>query len=353
MRTEATRDRVLQDRVRSTGPAARPPSSHNLHSLLKLQRTVGNHAVRRMLQTGPSPSISPQTSSTLAAGSSGLICQRLPSLALTIRRQPDAGEKTETGPGPAATGTGDVSVYVGQTMTSEAALREVYRKGARAISEEALAMIKPGTSVDDAARWAHAARNDLKVAIRARGSAVVRGLAEARNIKKYGDKIGPAYEQLIREGKTPHDIIGSAGKASTKVNRVAAKLKVGGRFLIALDLAIVTWEVFSAPEGERLKTAVKGGAGVAGAVGLGWAGAKGGAALGTTFGPVGTVVGGVLGGLGGALLGGWLGRKAGEEAYDFVEELVNPRSGSIWELQVSVIDAIEQEYIRGGAAPRP
>ena len=271
-----------------------------------------------------------------------------------IQRQPEGSEGTGAGPGPVVKGTGDVSIYVGKTMTSEAALRQIYRESARKISEEALRMVAQVTSVEDAARWAHQARNDLKVMIRLRGSPIIRGLAEARNIRKYGDKIGPTYEELIRQGKTPEDIIGSAGKASTKVNRVAAKLRVGGRFFIGLDIATVTWEVFSAPEGERLRTAVAGGARVAGTVGGGWAGAKGGAAAGFAIaGPIGAAVVGVLGGIGGALFGGWLGGKAAEKAYDLVEDLVNPPSGSIWDLQVIVIDGIEDEYIRTQARRHP
>ncbi len=262
-----------------------------------------------------------------------------------IQRQPEGSEATDTGPGPVATGTGDVSVYVGKTMTSEAALRQIYREGAREISEEALRMVAQGTPVEDAARWANQARNDLKSIIRLKGSPIIRGLAEARNIRKYGNKIGPTYEELIRQGKTPEDIIGSAGKSSTKVNRVATKLKVGGRFFIGVDLAIVTWEVISAPEGERLRTAVSGGAGVVGA--------KGGAAFGSFFGPIGTAVGGVIGGIGGALIGGWIGRKTAQKAYDLVEDLVNPPSGSVWDLQVIVIDGIEEEYIRTQALRRP
>lgn len=80
-----------------------------------------------------------------------------------IQRQAEGSEVRSAGSGPVVEGTGDVSVYVGKTMTSEAALREIYRQSAREISEEALRMIAQGTAVEDAARWAHQARNDLKV----------------------------------------------------------------------------------------------------------------------------------------------------------------------------------------------
>ncbi|HLV34436.1 MAG TPA: hypothetical protein VKY59_04945, partial [Spirillospora sp.] len=96
-------------------------------------------------------------------------------------------------------------------MTSEEALRRVYMQSARKITEDALKQVANGTPAQNAARWAVEARNDLKVQIRSKGSPIVKGLAEARNIRKYGNKIGPSYEQLIREGKTPDDIIGKAG----------------------------------------------------------------------------------------------------------------------------------------------
>lgn len=269
----------------------------------------------------------------------------------TIQRKDD-DEPPEAGPGPVTKGVGDVSVHIGRTTTAEAGLREVYRQGAREISDEALRMVAQGTSVEDAARWASQARNDLKVRIRMRGSSIVRGLAEARNVRKYGNKIGPPYEQLIREGKTPEDVIGSAGKANQKVNRIATKLRVGGRFFIGIDITIVTWEVIFAEEGKRLRTAVGGAAGIAGALGGAWAGAKGGAAAGSFFGPVGTVIGGGIGGIGGAILGGWLGREAGEETYDLVESLVNPSSSWIEGLQETVIDEKEDKYIRSQAQRR-
>lgn len=283
--------------------------------------------------------------------SSGVQHRTGPKGSATIQRKDD-DEVPEAGPGPVTKGAGDVSVYIGRTTTAEAGLREVYRQGAREISDEALRMVAQGTPVDDAARWASQARNDLKVRIRMRGSSIVRGLAEARNVRKYGNKVGPPYEQLIREGKTPEDIIGSAGKANQKVNRIATKLRVGGRFFIGIDIAIVTWEVISAEEGEYLRTAVGGAAGIAGALGGAWAGAKGGAAVGSFFGPIGTAIGGGIGGIGGAIFGGLLGRKAGEETYDLVESLVTPPSGSIGELQEMVIDAKEDQYIRSQAQRR-
>ena len=264
------------------------------------------------------------------------------------QRQPPAPVATPEpqGPGPMTHGAGDISVYVGRTMTAEAALREVYQQGARGITREALEMVARGESVSDAARWAHNARNDLKVQIRARGSPISRGLAEARNVRKYGDKVGPTYDDLIRQGKTPEDIIGSSGRSSTKVNRVATRMRLAGRLLVAVDIAILTWEVIEAPEGQGLKTAVVGAGRVGGALGGGWAGAKGGAAVGSFFGPVGTAVGGVIGGLGGALVGGALGGEVARTGYEFVEELFTPNLDGYLE----EIDAAEEAAFREAVA---
>lgn len=317
-----TPTRVTTAAERAHGPAAsRPGHGPDLgHPLLTLQRTAGNQAVAQLVQ-----------------------------------RQADPGAPQHQGQGPGAVvqGTGDVSVYAGATMTAEATLREVYQRAAREVSLEARRMIASGTSVDDAARWATQARNELKVQIRAQGSPVTRGLAEARNMRRYGNKIGPTYDDLIREGKTPDDIIGSSGRSSTKVNRFAARMRLAGRLMIAIDVAIVTWEVYEAEEGDRLRTAVAGAGGVAGALGGGWAGAKAGAwiggGIGALFGgvgaPVGAAIGGVVGGIGGAIVGGMAGRAGAEAVHDFVEELVTPTLDE----QMGTIDAAEEAFIRGAA----
>ena len=222
-------------------------------------------------------------------------------------------------------------------MTAEAGLRAVYDKAAREITAEALKMAAAGgnspAAVENAARWAVGARNDLKAALRAKGSVITKALAEARNIKKYGDKIGPTFDQLIREGKTPPDIIGSAGKANTKLSRAATKMKVAGRFLIVIDIAIITWEVIEAPEGTRLRTAVGGIASAGGA----WAGAelgaaggaKAGAVIGTFIEPgggtaIGAAIGGIIGGIGGAITGGWAAQKAAVALFDIAEDIFAP-----------------------------
>jgi Domain of unknown function (DUF4157) len=256
---------------------------------------------------------------------------------------------------PVAEGAGNVAVSVGATMTAEAGLRALYDQGAREITKEALKVAAEGgntpEALEKAARWAVQARNDLKAGLRAKGSVVTKALAEARNIKKYGDKIGPTYDQLIREGKTPPDIIGSAGKANAKISRAATRMKVAGRLLIAIDLAIVTWEVISAPEGSRLRTAVGGLGGIGGALAGGKLGSLGGAKLGAAIGTfiepgggtaIGGAIGGILGGVGGAVAGGYYGKKAAESAFDIAEEIFAPNLDA----DMSKIDASQDAIIR-------
>ncbi|MFO0761901.1 MAG: RHS repeat-associated core domain-containing protein [Byssovorax sp.] len=250
-------------------------------------------------------------------------------------------------------GAGNVSISVGTTMTAEAGLRAVYDQSAHKITEQALKMAAEGgntsEAVEGAARWANQARNELKVVLRDKGSVFAKALAEARNVTRSGNKIGPTFDQLILEGKTPTDIIGSAGKANIKISRAAARMKLGGKFLIAIDIAIVTWEVISAPEGSRLRTAAGGAGGIAGAIvggKLGTAGGvKVGGAVGTLIEPgggtaIGGAVGGLLGGSGGAILGGFYGKKGAESLFDIAEDITAPNISA----DMAKIDA-EQDMI--------
>ncbi|HLS50186.1 MAG TPA: hypothetical protein VK024_09345 [Actinomycetaceae bacterium] len=315
----------------AAGSPARAARDTAVNPLLALQRSAGNRAVAQLVRE---PS----------AGTGA----RTPTL------QRDVTTATEnTAPASVAETVGHVSVSAGATMTGEAILREVYDKGAQEITKKALEMIDDGATVDEAARWASEARNELKVDIRKTGSPITKGVAEARNTRKYGNKVGPSYDDLIRQGKTPMDVIGDSGKASTKWNKGAMKLRVGGPLLIVVDVAIVTWEVYEAEENERLRTAVRGAGGVAGALGGGWAGAKAGAwiggGVGALFGgvgaPVGAAIGGVIGGVAGAIVGGSAGKAAADPVYDFVEDLVTPNLDA----QLEAIDATQDAIIRRAA----
>lgn len=74
-------------------------------------------------------------------------------------------------------------------------------------------MLSQGISEKDVAIWAIDRRNQLKVLYRGDTSASKVREAEERNIKKYGNPIGPNAEFLQKyRGKSWSDIIKSASK---------------------------------------------------------------------------------------------------------------------------------------------
>jgi hypothetical protein len=225
----------------------------------------------------------------------------------------------------------DTSMGVGSVAEYEAVLRDLYRRADEGIYREAQVMLDNGVPEDDVARWANEARNQAKARIRAFDQTVIRRLAEQRNVGKYGDALGPSYEQL-RYGdpefdiasRSDEEIIQSAKKTSPKVNKWTGRLRIAGRIMIAVEIGIAGYNVISAPESERPRTFAREAGGVAGAAAGGLAGAKAGGAvggaIGAWFGGAGAVpgaaIGGIVGGVGGAIAGGLAGRSAGEYIYD-------------------------------------
>jgi hypothetical protein len=320
--------------------------AHELHHVVQ-QGAAGPHKFVQRQAASPEVATNNPAREPIAAGPA-----REPIAAGPAREPIAAGPAREP---IAAGGPGYVSVSVGSTMTAEAGLREVYDQCARQITDEALKIAaeegNTAEAVEKAARWAVTARNDLKVAIRSRGSVVIKALAEARNINRYGNKIGPSYDELIREGKTPPEIIGSSGQANVKWTRAATKLRLAGRLLIVLDLAMITWEVIEAPEGSRLRTVVGGAGGLAGVWAGGELGAAGGAKIGGAIGTfiepgggtaVGGLVGGIVGGFGGAIVGGIAGKRVSQKVYDIVDDIFAPNIDA----EIERINAEQDAIIR-------
>jgi hypothetical protein len=229
-------------------------------------------------------------------------------------------------------GAGSVVDYGSVVLMHEAYLRQIYDNAAKGITDSAKELVSKGLPQGDAAKWANEARNVLKEKIRTDGNPILKKVFESRNLSKYGNKLGPTYEQLFqkfsKQGLSVEEInkkiIGSSGKANIKVNRWSGRLKVAGRIMLFIDIALAGVRVYLAPEGEKVKVALEevariGGALVMGAVGA-KAGAAGGAAIGAMFAGVGAapgaVIGGILGGIGGAIFGGWLGQTAVEKLYE-------------------------------------
>ncbi|MBW2123637.1 MAG: hypothetical protein JRH07_17605, partial [Deltaproteobacteria bacterium] len=192
----------------------------------------------------------------------------------------------------ALSGARSVVDYGSVVAMHEAYLREIYDGSARAITDTAKTMVEKGVPQGDAARWAVEARNQLKVKIRAQGNPILKKVFEARNLRGYHNKFGPSYEQLYakyaKQGLSPEEIntkiIRGAGKPNILVNRWAGRLRVAGKILIALDIAVAGVKVALAPEGERVRVALQEVARIAGSLALGAAGAKAGAAAGAAVG---------------------------------------------------------------------
>ncbi|MDN5940292.1 MAG: DUF4157 domain-containing protein [Nitrospira sp.] len=233
-----------------------------------------------------------------------------------------------------AKGAGSVVDYGSVVAMHEAYLREIYDKSAKGITESAKELVSKGLPQGDAAKWANEARNVLKDKIRTDGNPILKKVFESRNLNTYLNKLGPSYEQLFqkyaKQGLSPEEInkkiIGSSGKANIKVNRWSGRLKVAGRIMIAIDIALAGVRVYLAPEGEKTKVALEEVARIGGALAFGALGLKGGAAAGAAIGALfggagavpGAIIGGILGGIGGAIFGGWLGQTAVEKLYEML-----------------------------------
>lgn len=217
----------------------------------------------------------------------------------------------------------------GMQLEEAAALREAYRRGAQAIADEAAVMLRAGADEKMVADWAVKARNALKQQIRDQGARIIKALAEARNIRKYGNPLGPTAEELRAAGKSNQQIIEGVTRSNPKVNRWTGRLRVAGRILIVLDIGIGIWNVASAPAVDRPRVLLRETGRLAGGVGGAWGGAKLGGAAGSFFGPIGTGVGAVLGGI----VGAFIGSKAGSALGDFAADQFYPPEQTAFEGQ--------------------
>jgi hypothetical protein len=200
-----------------------------------------------------------------------------------------------------------------------AGLRDAYAKGCQEIWEVAKLMLAKERSIDEVANWAVEARNMLKEQIRDEGPRLVKVLAEARNLRKYGNVVGPTAEELRAGGRTSEEIIEGVVRSNPSVTHWAGRLRIAGRIMIAIDIGIGIINVLSAPLVDMPRVLIEETGAIAGGIAGGAQGARAGAAAGGLVGelfgpeaaPVGAAIGGLLGGIGGAIGGAWAGRKAG------------------------------------------
>lgn len=94
------------------------------------------------------------------------------------------------------------------------AVRLTYMAGARSLGPTARAMLAGGRSPETVARWAVAARNNLKIMARAFSPRSEVAAMEARNLSIYGNKIGPTAEQQFAKYGSWEGVISAATRTA-------------------------------------------------------------------------------------------------------------------------------------------
>lgn len=335
------------------------PRSSQADTVLRLQRTIGNAAVLRMYNVSriqrdeedenrsqePNASYDPSQSAPVYGppAPNASYDPNQPNASV----DPRAAQSAQSNQAAVnnAWGSDEDSVFdesmfpaaLGLAAQDLQALRELYNNGALAIRQEAQLMLEHGAPPEQVANWANAARNELKATVRDEGPRIVKRIAEARNIAKYGNPLGPSADSLREAGRTNEEIIEGAGRTSAKVSRWAGRLRIAGRIMIVIDIGIATYNVATAPEVDRPRVLMREMGGLAGAWAGAVLGAEGGAMAGGAIGAavagvptagvgalpgggIGATIGGIVGGIGGALLGAW----GGHELGDFVADQMYP-----------------------------
>jgi hypothetical protein len=70
-----------------------------------------------------------------------------------------------------------------------------------------------GASREEVAKYAYGARNELKLKYREYTPPDILDVIDARNLERYGNKIGPTFDGLVKKGKTFDQIIESSTRA--------------------------------------------------------------------------------------------------------------------------------------------
>jgi hypothetical protein len=129
----------------------------------------------------------------------------------------------------------------------EAGLRGYYNAVDHGIEVQAQRRLAAGEDEERVARWAVSARNAAKSEVRHMDLDVVRMLAEDRNREKYGDPVGPTFEQL-RKAHEARVVIREAGMTDARVNAEAA---ISGLLLLVV-LGLCLRAVLRGPGGRPL-----------------------------------------------------------------------------------------------------
>ncbi len=127
--------------------------------------------------------------------------------------------------------TGAPLSKAGKKLNAVGVERATYAHAAKEMSQTAKKAAALGlASEDHAAGSAHGFRRAIEAAAREKTPTPIRKVMEARNIKKYGDPLGPSLETLAKT-KTPAQIIEGAGKTNKLVNALGKTAEIGGAAL--------------------------------------------------------------------------------------------------------------------------
>lgn len=138
----------------------------------------------------------------LALGVAGLACSAVaPCL---------TAAESALGIGAAACADGDCTNEANVARQAAQSLRQAYETEVRGLTPEVSKRFSLGQPVEEIARWAHAARRALGEQYKNMTPPDMLEKIYARNLAKYGDKLGPSIEYLLSKGKTWEEIIESA-----------------------------------------------------------------------------------------------------------------------------------------------
>ncbi len=220
-----------------------------------------------------------------------------------------------------------VTYSVTAPLTWDSFAREYYYKpGATAITQQADEFVRQGVmSLDDAAKWAVTQRNALLLAVR---DQKLSPLGKAYSEWKKPRSKLPTLESLKTKaakaagGASGDDvlraIIKSSSKSNLSVNKFTYAFRWAGPATIVIDIGFSAYVVATADAESRWRVSSGEAGRIVGAATFGWAGAKGGCAVGAGVGAWaaggGAIPGCLIGGAIGAVGLGYLGSQAGESA---------------------------------------
>ncbi len=74
-----------------------------------------------------------------------------------------------------------------------------------------------GASAEDVEKYAYGARNELKMKCREYTPPEMLDVIYARSLERYGNKVGPAFDELVKKGKTFYQVIESSTRLAVEI----------------------------------------------------------------------------------------------------------------------------------------